>query len=415
MTPDEIEQKVKAVVDPLSMALSDPMEIVEFGPDAVPIVISLFNNPVTGHGCYNQAMLACALVGFAKAGDLRAEKYLKEVANGKVALSEADGDAAFKICQDFCFSLVGLSTEQKTHSTEERTMTECPECGAPASLVGRREGTRYKCVNCHFPYVVPGNRASPVSTTDDSAHKRKAEGTPAGGEVAHQTQTVVRWRCPACNTRLKSPIAAIGKAMRCPRCRASQVISPPIARGNKSAASDVSRGAKSGATPTSAIDRATREAKSTRPLRRDARSAETKTSEAVRRPNMHASEPSTTMSSGDTPFPDHTTEPWLQFKQYVRIQRDSTDSDLIQGMRFQFMFRDKPSADKILIGLPAHLRSALQKGRLWHNGPECADEPKYEGWIQLGWDGVRMTVGDGKELMNRVVNSGGAIYEAFLR
>ena len=47
MTPDEIEQKVKAVVDPLSMALSDPMEIVEFGPDAVPIVISLFNKPVT--------------------------------------------------------------------------------------------------------------------------------------------------------------------------------------------------------------------------------------------------------------------------------------------------------------------------------------------------------------------------------
>lgn len=107
-------------------------------------------------------------------------------------------------------------------------------------------------------------------------------------------------------------------------------------------------------------------------------------------------------------------EPWTRFKQYVSMAEDGPDSAVIANMRFQFMFPDEAAAKVNLAQLPWHLNQALQNGNLWYRGPAAATEREGTGWIQLGWDRVRLSIGEGKELMNHVVNNGGEIYEAFL-
>jgi len=101
-------------------------------------------------------------------------------------------------------------------------------------------------------------------------------------------------------------------------------------------------------------------------------------------------------------------EPWHKFKSYVQVPQDVPDTDVRPNMRFQFMFASEHVANSILATLPQKHSHALSAGKCWLRGMNP------EGKFQIAWDGVRLSIGDGKDLMNRVVSEGGEIYEAFL-
>ena len=101
-------------------------------------------------------------------------------------------------------------------------------------------------------------------------------------------------------------------------------------------------------------------------------------------------------------------EPWMKFKQFVQVPPDIRDSQVQPNMRFQFMFTNNAEADRILATLPQKYAAALTAAECWWRGLNS------DGKFQIAWDQVRLTVPDGIDLMNRVVNEGGEIYEAFL-
>ncbi|HQL86594.1 MAG: hypothetical protein GX574_10525 [Lentisphaerae bacterium] len=101
-------------------------------------------------------------------------------------------------------------------------------------------------------------------------------------------------------------------------------------------------------------------------------------------------------------------EPWHKYKRYVQVPEDVPDTEVRHNMRFQFMFSSKHVADRILSTLPEKHNRALSAGECWWRGMNP------EGKFQIAWDGVCLSIGEGKDLMNRVVSEGGEIYEAFL-
>lgn len=105
----------------------------------------------------------------------------------------------------------------------------------------------------------------------------------------------------------------------------------------------------------------------------------------------------------------HMSEEWEKYRQYIDIPCDASDNEKRPNMRFQFMFKSQQEANRILSSLPVELSSALKQGKCWFKGLNPT-----EGKFQIAWDGIRLTIGQGKELMNQVVSSGGEIYEAFL-
>jgi hypothetical protein len=108
-----------------------------------------------------------------------------------------------------------------------------------------------------------------------------------------------------------------------------------------------------------------------------------------------------------------THEPWKKYSEYVSLPDGVPDTEQRTNMRFQFMFSGSAEADRIISDLPGNLRDALPSPQQEGFAPPGADadvEGKYTVW----YEGVTLTVGEGKELMNRVVEAGGGIYEAFL-
>jgi hypothetical protein len=102
-------------------------------------------------------------------------------------------------------------------------------------------------------------------------------------------------------------------------------------------------------------------------------------------------------------------EAWKKFKQFVKIPENATDNDVSSNMRFQFMFSSEIEANRILSALPGNLAEALNSGECWWRGMN-----PHEGKFQIAWEHVKLSIGEGKKLMNFIVSSGGEIYEAFL-
>jgi len=100
---------------------------------------------------------------------------------------------------------------------------------------------------------------------------------------------------------------------------------------------------------------------------------------------------------------------WKKFKQYVDIPAGAVDSEVRGNMRFQFMFSSAKEANRVLTSLPTNLKQALRSGSCWFEGIN-----PNEGKWQIAWDRVRLSIGEGKQLMNLVIAAGGEIYEAFL-
>ena len=106
-------------------------------------------------------------------------------------------------------------------------------------------------------------------------------------------------------------------------------------------------------------------------------------------------------------------EAWRKYAEYVSIPDDAPDSERRSNMRFQFMFSGSAEADRIMSSLPDSLRSVLPAPQHEGFAPPGAG-PDVEGKYTVWYEGVSLTIGEGKELMNRVVEAGGGIYEAFL-
>ena len=106
-------------------------------------------------------------------------------------------------------------------------------------------------------------------------------------------------------------------------------------------------------------------------------------------------------------------EPWQKYKCYVQVPKDVPDIERRPNMRFQFLFSSPAEADQILSSLPSNLRSALPRPQMAMYAPSNA-APDVAGKYQVWFERVSLTIGEGKDLMNRVVKAGGGIYEAFL-
>ncbi|GEM_PF-3555697 len=105
--------------------------------------------------------------------------------------------------------------------------------------------------------------------------------------------------------------------------------------------------------------------------------------------------------------------PWEKYARYVDIPVDCADTGRSESMRFQFLFAGPSQAEEILNNLPDKFRIALQSPNLADRNP--VDEGPGSEFNFLVWfESVSLTVGEAKELMNRVVEAGGGIYEAFL-
>jgi len=111
--------------------------------------------------------------------------------------------------------------------------------------------------------------------------------------------------------------------------------------------------------------------------------------------------------------PKPVAEAWQKFAGYVRIPEDAPDSERRANMRFQFMFSGSAEADRVMSSLPDSLRSTLPSPQHEGFAPPGAG-PDVEGKYTVWYEGVSLTLGEGKDLMNRVVEAGGGIYEAFL-
>ena len=106
--------------------------------------------------------------------------------------------------------------------------------------------------------------------------------------------------------------------------------------------------------------------------------------------------------------PEPAAEPWQKFAKYVKIAPGFHDTAVRNDMRFQFVFKDKSSADEALGALPSEVLTALRRGDCWFRGPNK------QGKYQLAWNKVELSIGQGKALMNRVVEAGGEIYEVII-
>ena len=82
-------------------------------------------------------------------------------------------------------------------------------------------------------------------------------------------------------------------------------------------------------------------------------------------------------------------------------------------MRFQFMFSGSAEAARVISSLPDNLLSVLPAPQHEGFAPPGAG-PDVEGKYTVWYEGVSLTIGEGKDLMNCVVKAGGEIYEAFL-
>jgi len=103
---------------------------------------------------------------------------------------------------------------------------------------------------------------------------------------------------------------------------------------------------------------------------------------------------------------------WEKFSEYVRVPKGVPDTERRSTMRFQFLFSGPSQADRIISSLPVNLRSALPSPHLEEYVPRSM--PDIGGKYNVWYEDVSLTIGEGKELMNRVVEAGGEIYEAFL-
>ena len=103
---------------------------------------------------------------------------------------------------------------------------------------------------------------------------------------------------------------------------------------------------------------------------------------------------------------------WEKFSEYVRIPVGVSDTERCSTMRFQFLFSGSSQADRIISSLPVNIRSALPRPHLEEYVPQSM--PDIGGMYNIWYENVSLTIAEGKELMNRVVEAGGEIYEAFL-
>lgn len=84
-------------VHPANVHLGDPAQIVAEGVAAIPIIVDLFSHPYTPHGDINQAILADALIAFAKKGNADAVAFAEQIARGQVPLTQSWGQTAQQI------------------------------------------------------------------------------------------------------------------------------------------------------------------------------------------------------------------------------------------------------------------------------------------------------------------------------
>jgi hypothetical protein len=94
-------------------------------------------------------------------------------------------------------------------------------------------------------------------------------------------------------------------------------------------------------------------------------------------------------------------EAWKKYEQYITVPTNIPLTQVQANMRFQFMFATNVDAERIMSSLPAKYIVALRVANCWYRGPG------HEGKYQIAWDHVRLTVPEGKELMNCVVSAGG--------
>lgn len=127
-------------------------------------------------------------------------------------------------------------------------------------------------------------------------------------------------------------------------------------------------------------------------------------SEDLKRIAAQIRSPKTTETTSVTMADD----PWMRFSQFVKLPTGVPDSKVQSNMRFQFMFKSEADAERVLGSLPQKFADALSTAECWWRGLNP------EGKFQIAWDQVRLTVPQGKDLMNSVISAGGEIYEAFL-
>lgn len=92
-----------AAPDNLNPSKAD--KIMEMGPEVVPALIHVIENPMqpgsTGGTACDQGMLAALLLSHAREGDQRAAAFLRKLANGDVQLYDHGGQRAYSLAQDF--------------------------------------------------------------------------------------------------------------------------------------------------------------------------------------------------------------------------------------------------------------------------------------------------------------------------
>ena len=101
------------------------------------------------------------------------------------------------------------------------------------------------------------------------------------------------------------------------------------------------------------------------------------------------------------------------YAKYVRIPSGLADTEGSSNMRFQFMFSRWGEANEIISSLPHNLKAALGTPYSEGRAPPGSG-PDVEGKYVVWYEDVSLSVGEAKQLMNRVVEAGGGIYEAFL-
>jgi hypothetical protein len=110
----------------------------------------------------------------------------------------------------------------------------------------------------------------------------------------------------------------------------------------------------------------------------------------------------------DAPSADLLREPWQRFAKYVKIAQGLHDTAIRDNMQFQFCFKNKDDADRVLGTLTSELLVALRRGDCWFRGNN------QQGKYQLAWKKVQLSMAQGKDLLNRVSLAGGEIFEAIV-
>ena len=107
-------------------------------------------------------------------------------------------------------------------------------------------------------------------------------------------------------------------------------------------------------------------------------------------------------------------EPWRRYAAHVTEPCQASDSLLLSHARFQFLFNDDKHATRVLAAVPEPLRMLLPAPSGEGYTPAEA-APDVAGRYLVWFENVCLTRPTARQLMNHVVDQGGAIYEVVLQ